>query len=118
MANSANLKPVRSKKEARERGRNGGIASGVARREKRLWSEILSDLFSRPASYVAKSLPDEISVATAAAIAMARKLIATGDHQIAAFVRDTMGEKPAERVQHSTDDDFYTADVRCRKKVE
>lgn len=30
----ANLKPVRSKSEARERGKKGGIASGVSRRDK------------------------------------------------------------------------------------
>lgn len=32
MANNENLKPVRTKSEARERGRNGGIKSGEARR--------------------------------------------------------------------------------------
>lgn len=32
MANNENLKPVRTKREARERGRNGGIKSGEARR--------------------------------------------------------------------------------------
>lgn len=30
-----NLKPARTKSEARERGKNGGKASGVARRKKR-----------------------------------------------------------------------------------
>lgn len=34
MANEQNLKPVRTKREARERGRNGGKASGVVRRRK------------------------------------------------------------------------------------
>ena len=34
MANEQNLRPVRTKDEARERGRNGGIASGKARRKK------------------------------------------------------------------------------------
>ena len=34
MANEQNLRPVRTKEEARERGRAGGIASGKARREK------------------------------------------------------------------------------------
>ena len=34
MANEQNLKPVRSKSEARERGRNGGKASGAVRRRK------------------------------------------------------------------------------------
>ncbi len=32
MANEQNLRPVRTTKEARERGRNGGKASGAARR--------------------------------------------------------------------------------------
>lgn len=32
MANDENLKPVRTKSEARERGRNGGIKSGQSRR--------------------------------------------------------------------------------------
>lgn len=32
MANNENLKPVRTKREARERGRNGGIKSGESRR--------------------------------------------------------------------------------------
>ena len=35
MHNQDNLQPVRSTEEARERGKNGGIASGKARREKR-----------------------------------------------------------------------------------
>lgn len=34
MANEQNLRPVRTESEARERGRNGGIASGKARRRK------------------------------------------------------------------------------------
>lgn len=34
MANEKNLKPVRTKSEARERGRNGGKASGAVRRRK------------------------------------------------------------------------------------
>ena len=35
MANEQNLKPVRSKKEARERGKKGGIASVKARKKKK-----------------------------------------------------------------------------------
>ena len=34
MANNKNLKPVRTTREAKERGRNGGKASGEARRRK------------------------------------------------------------------------------------
>lgn len=35
MANEENLNPVRTKSEARERGKNGGIKSGIKRRQKR-----------------------------------------------------------------------------------
>ena len=46
MANDGieNLKPVRSKEEARERGRVGGIASGKARREKRDRKQRMAEL--------------------------------------------------------------------------
>lgn len=35
MPNEKNLKPVRTKSEARERGKNGGKASGAARRQRK-----------------------------------------------------------------------------------
>ena len=43
MANEQNLKPIRTESEAREKGRNGGIASGAARREKKTVQKILGD---------------------------------------------------------------------------
>ena len=43
MANDQNLKPIRTASEAREKGRNGGIASGIARREKKTVQKILGD---------------------------------------------------------------------------
>ena len=42
MANSENLKPVRTTSEARERGRNGGKASGKSRRRKAAFRETLN----------------------------------------------------------------------------
>lgn len=44
MANEKNLIPIRTESEAREKGHNGGIASGRARREKKTIREILSDI--------------------------------------------------------------------------
>lgn len=40
MANESNLQPVRTKNEARELGRKGGIASGEARRQKKTLREL------------------------------------------------------------------------------
>lgn len=39
MANIQNLKPLRSVSEAREKGRNGGIKSGISRRKKKALRE-------------------------------------------------------------------------------
>lgn len=49
MANEQNLRPanLQSKKEARENGRKGGIASGIARREKRTMKELLDMVLSQ-----------------------------------------------------------------------
>jgi PBSX family phage terminase large subunit len=44
VANNQNLKPVRTKKEARELGRKGGIASGEARREKATMLSVLEKM--------------------------------------------------------------------------
>lgn len=40
MANEQNLRPVKSKEEARERGRKGGIASGKVRAAKKTFQEL------------------------------------------------------------------------------
>lgn len=41
MAGVENLKPVQSKEEARERGHNGGIASGQARQKKKQFKDAI-----------------------------------------------------------------------------
>lgn len=46
MANEQNLKPVRSKREARERGRNGGIRSGETRRRKAALRDTMNRLLT------------------------------------------------------------------------
>lgn len=42
-----NLKPVRTKEEARERGRAGGIASGKARAEQKYMSGVYARMFAK-----------------------------------------------------------------------
>ncbi|MBN2402007.1 MAG: hypothetical protein JXN64_06385 [Spirochaetes bacterium] len=42
-----NLIPVKTKEEARERGRNGGIKSGKARKERKLLSEIYKEILAK-----------------------------------------------------------------------
>lgn len=45
--NINNLCPVKTKEEARERGRNGGIKSGRAKREKKLFEQKYAEYFGK-----------------------------------------------------------------------
>lgn len=46
VANTQNLKPVRTEKEARELGQKGGIASGKARRQKAMFKDSLQKILA------------------------------------------------------------------------
>lgn len=102
MANKDNLKPVRSKKEARERGKNGGIKSGEVRRER-------------------KTLKDELLLLLATgntqnkvSLALIKKAL-SGDTKAFEVIRDTIGEKAVEKVENTNIELSYEDYI---KKVE
>lgn len=108
MAGEDNLKPVRTKTEARERGRNGGIASGKARREKKALKDTLEELLAMPIKDGKSSDIDKIksiagikgkniTMQEAIMVAMLNKA-AKGDVRAAEYVRDTIGQKPDSRM--------------------
>ena len=86
MANEQNLKPVTSKKEARERGRKGGLASGEARRKRKTLKEELLLM-----------LEDE-EVQKSVAVALIQEA-QNGNVKAFGMLRDTIGEAPVEKVQ-------------------
>lgn len=94
--------------ELRERARAGGIASGKARREKKAMRETLDILLSMPmkdGEYAdvesiqsfASIKGKNISVQEAILIAQVQKAM-KGDTKAAEYVRDTIGQKPGEKV--------------------
>ena len=108
MANEQNLNPVKTKSEARSRGRNGGIASGKARREKKAMKETLEALLSMPmksgkaadietiknfAALKGKTITGQ----EAMMIAMIQKAL-KGNVNAAEWIRDTAGQKPVENM--------------------
>lgn len=108
MAEIDNLEPVRTKEEARERGRRGGIASGEARRRKKTMRETLEaillmqvgtgkstdiDAITKFAELKGKN----ITVQEAMIIAQAQKAL-KGDLPALQFIRDTMGQKPTDNM--------------------
>lgn len=110
MANEHNLKPVRTKSEARERGRNGGKASGQARREKRdlkerakMWMEAVAD--PRVAAAMSKtgiSVEDNADVVLAGVM----KGVLRGDTKALTMWLDLTGQNPR------SDDKTKQAQVR------
>lgn len=96
MANEKNLKPVtqRSKSEQREIQKKGGIASGKARRAKKTFKELLK--IALEMSTKSGNTNAEEIVAS-----MIRKA-QSGDVKAFEAIRDTIGEKPKDEVDLTT----------------
>lgn len=83
--NPQNFDKVRTSEEAKKRGRAGGIKSGEVRRQRKTLREELLALLS------AGSTQKDINLAL-----IARAL--SGDTKAYEVVRDTIGEKPVDKV--------------------
>ena len=133
MANEQNLRTPTTE-EAREIGRKGGIASGEARRRKRTMKKTIEMLAALPFDITTKdgkSLKeqlkilgineDDIDYEMAMNYSVLLTAIKGGKNQVSAatFIRDTLGEKPAEKVELSNDVDKVINEVDdylCKKK--
>ena len=100
MANEQNLKPVTSKKEARERGRKGGLASGEARRKRKTLKEELLLMLS------------EGETQQSVTLALIEKAI-SGDTKAFEVIRDTIGEKPVDKVMIADVEPSVIAEVEA-----
>lgn len=102
MPNEQNLRPFTSDQshdEAVKNGKKGGIASGEARRKARLLKDLLADEFEKPI----KVNDVEITKKELAALRLVRVIndpdTSNKDFLRALeFARDTIGEKPIEKV--------------------
>lgn len=114
--NSKNLKSFdntpEGKARAREAGRKAGIASGIAKRRKKLMRESLEILCQLPAKggratdvesikNFAELKGKNITVEQAMLIAQIKKALG-GDTRAIEFIRDTMGQKPVEEKKVET----------------
>ncbi len=108
-----NLKPVRTKREAKERGRKGGIASGEARRAKRTFKDRIKWLMELPMGEGeitedtdiknVRLIPSANLTAIEQTIVAQFQKAAKGDTKAAEFIRDTLGEKPKEKMEIKSD---------------
>ena len=91
MAGKENLRPVSSTEEARERGRKGGLASGEARRKRKTLKDELLLMLSDG------DIQEKISIALInEAINGNNSGSVTKAFEV---IRDTIGERPVEKVQ-------------------
>ena len=90
--NEDNLIPMneRTKEEQREIARKGGIRSGEVRREKKLFKEAIE-----------KKLGQSLDSMVDAMINQAKN----GNVQAITFLRDTIGEKPTDKVEAEVNTD-------------
>ena len=104
VGNINNMKPPRTKEEAKERGRNGGIASGEARRRKKTMREALEMLlFDTKLNEQTKQMLQAEGIKNADdfnhQMVITRSLIAkaeSGDVQAYHAICAMIGEKPSE----------------------
>lgn len=104
MANEKNLKPVRTKREARERGKKGGQKSGEVRREKRLLRDCMTELLDLPVNDTKRRNklsrmgidPERIDNRALLTVSLFMRAVEFGD--VAAFkeIRDLIGENVSE----------------------
>lgn len=98
MANEQNLQPFtsdQSREEAAKNGRKGGIASGKARRERKMMREAFEELLERDYEGADGTVLD----GTSALAVRVFKQALNGDLKAFELIRDTTGQKPAERVE-------------------
>ena len=100
MANEQNLKPVSSKKEARERGRKGGLASVESRRKRKTLKEELLLMLS------------EGETQQSVTLALIEKAM-SGDTKAFEVIRDTIGEKPIDKVMVADVEPSVIAEVEA-----
>lgn len=114
-----NLIPVKSKEEARERGKKGGKAAAETYRKRKTFKEVFAALLpmninSEKTSELANIIQDinpQMTAEQAIAMAQIYKAI-NGDTQAAIFVRDTVGDKPKDQIEQTINgfDKYFKAD--------
>ena len=97
MANNENLKPFDSnqnREEAKKNGRKGGKKSGEVRRQKKTMREMLDYLLEKELT----NKNGEKATTLEAMMASMIKQSISGNVRACEFIRDTIGQKPTEKV--------------------
>lgn len=129
MANEENLKPPTTS-EARKRGKNGGVKSGKARKERKAMKETAEMILGltlkdgtvtalEDIQSMAAANGKNITVQDAIILKQAQKAL-KGDIRAAEFIRDTSGNRPTneQRMDVAVDNGFIEALNAAVEEVE
>ena len=122
MANQANLDPhkIRTAEEAREKGRNGGIASGKARRKKAslmrcaqrvLESDIPKELKPRLKKIIGEVEDENDTLFTLAVASMTKEAISGNTHAFAQL-KDLVQDMDAAYIEDHEEEDELSRSLR------
>lgn len=118
-----NLRPVRTKAEARARGRNGGIASGKARAKKKTSREIVEMLDKLPVTggnkEALKSLgipEDDLTQLTLRLVALHKKAL-SGDTAANELILKIKGESPTQTLNIEMGDETRASYERAADAI-
>ena len=108
-----NLKPVRTTEEAKERGRQGGLAAGRKRHMEATMRETLKAMLQckvdlkSPVGQELKARMQALGFEgdPTVLVKVITDLLFEGDYKVrtATFIRDTIGEKPVEQIEDLSD---------------
>ena len=130
MANEENLVPMTdlTESERREMARKGGIASGIARREKKEQKKTIAQalemiLNAKIPDAMAKKMQaqtgiSELDYRTALAYSFISTGIKKGDANALRVIADYIGEKPADNLNINADENSKFADILEQLKGE
>lgn len=120
MANNSNIEgkgfDSRTTEEQREIARQGGIASGEARRKKKLLSDLINNEFEKNVSIKSGEETIELTKKELAALRLVRIINDPGTTdkvflKALEFARDTIGERPIEKTMSVDVDPDVMAEV-------
>lgn len=114
MANNENLQRLTTEK-AREIGKLGGIKSGEAKRAKKTMKDMLNYLLEQEINNKKGEKATTLEALMVAQIKEALK----GNTKAAQFIRDTIGENPAQKLDITSKDiNIMVADEQHKKMLE
>lgn len=103
MAKEDNLIPVRTKEEAREKGRNGGIKSGQVRKEKKFMTQIYAEFLEKEHGVIGKDGLKKNMTGNELLSSVMSKILSRGDSASVSLMKEIREATEGSKVNINTE---------------